>query len=361
MNIFTDSLDSKVPEFTPSNHNQVLAVNTDGTALEYITNTGLPTINNLVSGRILSNNGSNALWILNAQPDLTQFHSLIDGSVSVPTISPATDSTTGIYFQTQETNISINGTKQLGVTTSGINSSQVLSNNGFVSTNQGASNNLSLKNGTTSTTGFFCRESTSNCGIVCAGSTMINCLTTGSTINTSTTTPKIILTQTASNSDPQIQSNNDAAPKCGINISENNVSIVTEGNIASTFANGQINFYKPCIIQYEANPILSRTSTITASNTDNKNQKLNFTSADCIYILPTGLNDGQTYNLIPFKTAGAFACYIQVGTGATISTIIGGVKTNYTTAGTNIVLTEGYAYTCVYQSSITTWIVWRSS
>lgn len=360
---FTDPVEAGniLPPFNTTNANNILGVNTYGTQLEYKQNSLLPTINALVSGRILSNNGTNALWVLNPSYDLTQFHSLIDGSVSAPTLSPATDSTSGIYFTTQEVDIAISGVKQLGINTSGINSSQVLSNNGFVATNAGAVNNLSLKNGTTSTTGFFCRDSTQNCGVVCNGTNMINVLTTGSTIATSTTTPKIILTQTVSNSDPQIQSSTDTAPKCGINISENNVSIVTEGNIAATFANGQINFYKPCIIQYEANAIASRTGTITATNTDNKVQKLNYTSADCIYILPTGLNDGTRYELIPFKTAGAFACYIQVGTGATISTIIGGVKTNYSTAGTNIALTEGYAYNCIYQSSITAWIVWRSS
>jgi len=360
---FTDPVESAniLPPFTTTNANNILGVNTYGTQLEYKQNELLPTINGLVSGRILSNNGTNALWVLNPAPDLTQFHNLIDGSVSAPTLSQASDSTTGIYFNTQEVDVSIAGTKQLGITSSGINSSLMTSSNGYVHTGAPAFNNLSIKNGSTGTTGVFCRESTSNVGIICNGASAVNCLTTGTTITTQTTTPKIILTQTASNSDPQIQSNTDAAPKCGINISENNVSIVTEGNIAATFANGQINFYKPCIIQYEANVLASRTGTITATSTDNKVQKLNFTSADCIYILPTGLNDGTRYELIPFKTGGAFACYIQVGTGATISTIIGGVKTNYSTAGTNIALTEGYAYNCIYQSSITTWIVWRSS
>lgn len=421
---FTDPVESAniLPPFTTTNANNILGVNTNGTQLEYKQNELLPTINGLVSGRILSNNGTNALWVLNPAPDLTQFHNLIDGSVSAPTLSQASDSTTGIYFNTQEVDVSIAGTKQLGITSTGINSSLMTSSNGYVHTGAPAFNNLSIKNGSTGTTGVFCRESTSNVGIICNGASAINCLTTGTTITTQTTTPKIILTQTASTTDPQIQSSNDLAPKCGINILEGEIDCVIEGANALTLSNSTLQIYKsttvnsslyttgqilapsgtgsaggfsftgftgtglrynsglqmqvtsstiqqwgtniiymfqPVQISSEINPITSRTGTVTAANSDNKVQKLNYTSADCIYILPTGLNDGATTSLMPFKTSGAFNCYLQVGSGITITTLIGGVKTSYTSG--NIALTEGYIYTCIYQSSITQWYVWRSS
>lgn len=358
MNLYSPSEDSRIPEFTTDNHDQVLAVSSDGSTLQYVNNvTGLPTINNLVSGRILSNNGSNALWVLNPPQDLTQFHSLIDGTVSAPTMSRASDSTTGIYFQNQEVDVSIAGTNQLAISTSGIASSQVLSNNGFVSTNNGAVNNLSLKNGTTSDTGFFCRNSTQNCGIVCGGVNMLNVLTTGSTIATQTTTPKLILTQTVSNSDPQIQSSNDLAPKCGLNISENNVSIVTEANVASTFANGQINFYKPCIILYEQNPWTVQANSLTVSNTTNKVLKLNYTNND-VTLTMANTSDGHTIQIYPFKTANSFSCFLTPSSN-TISTYFGGVKTNVTSGTISII--EGYRYDCVFQSSITTWYITRSA
>lgn len=314
----------------------------------------------------VSGDGKSAGW-----NNITSVNKLNNGSVSNPIITNSSDATTGIYFQSNEVDVSITGVKQLGITSSGINTDRILLNTKgsltdpavkFAS-NMGiyqvsANNAINFTDGTGGSSISILQDGTKNVqfnNITCSS------ITGACTIGTSTTTPKLILTQTVSNSDPQIQSSTDTAPKCGLNISENNVSIVTEGNVAAIFANGQINIYKPAIIQYEANPITSRTGTITATNTDNKVQKLNFSSADCIYILPTGLNDGARFDLIPFKTSGTNNCYIQVGTGATISLIIGGVKTNQSLAGTNIQLTEGYCYSAIYQSSITTWIVWRSS
>jgi hypothetical protein len=355
---FTDPVESAniLPPFTTTNANNILGVNTNGTQLEYKQNELLPTINGLVSGRILSNNGTNALWVLNPAPDLTQFHNLIDGSVSAPTLSQASDSTTGIYFNTQEVDVSIAGTKQLGITSTGINSSLMTSSNGYVHTGAPAFNNLSIKNGSTGTTGVFCRESTSNVGIICNGASAVNCLTSGTTITTQTTTPKIILTQTASNSDPQIQSNTDAAPKCGINISENNVSMITEGNVAATFANGQIDLYKPTVIRYEQNPWSVQANNITASNTTSKILKLNYTSNDVTLTL-ANTSDGQIIIIYPFKTSGSFFCYLAPSSN-TISTYFSGAKTNYTSGTISII--EGYVYTCVFQSSISTWYISRS-
>jgi len=162
-------------------------------------------------------------------------------------------------------------------------------------------------------------------------------------------------------SNPNICANNtnDPNPKTGINLSNNLIQLITEGNIASSISNGTILLYKPVSILYEINPLTSRTGTVTATNTDNKIQKLNFSSADCIYILPTGLNDGTFYQLMPFKTSGTFNCYLQVGSSVTITTMIGGVKTSYTTG--NVQIYEGYIYNVVYQSSISQWYVWRSS
>jgi len=187
---------------------------------------------------------------------------------------------------------------------------------------------------------------------------MLNVLSTGSTILTQTTTPKLILTQTASNSDPQIQSSNsiDVVPKCGINISENNVSIVTEGNIASTFANGQINFYKPCVILYEHNPWNVQANNLTVSNNTNKVLKLNYTNNDVTLTLQN-TSDGHIIQIYPFKTANSFFCYLTPSSN-TISTYFGGLKTNVTSGTISII--EGYVYTCVYQASITTWYVSRS-
>lgn len=355
---FTDPAEASqiLPPFNDTNANNILGVNSVGTQLEYKQNSLLPTINALVSGRILSNNGTNALWVLDPQPDLTQFHSLIDGSAGAPTLSRASDSTTGIYFQNNEVDISIAGAQQLGITTTGINSTLMTSSNGYVHTGAPAFNNLSIKNGSTGTTGIFCRESTSNVGVICNGASAINCLTTGTTITTQTTTPKIILTQTASNSDPQIQSNNDAAPKCGINISENNVSMITEGNVAATFANGQIDLYKPTVIRYEQNPWSVQANNITASNTTSKILKLNYTSNDVTLTL-ANTSDGQTIIIYPFKTSGSFFCYLAPSSN-TISTYFSGAKTNYTSGTISII--EGYVYTCVFQSSISTWYINRS-
>jgi len=360
---FTDPVESAniLPPFTTTNANNILGVNTNGTQLEYKQNELLPTINGLVSGRILSNNGTNALWVLNPAPDLTQFHNLIDGSVSAPTLSQASDSTTGIYFNTQEVDVSIAGTKQLGITSTGINSSLMTSSNGYVHTGAPAFNNLSIKNGSTGTTGVFCRESTSNVGIICNGASAVNCLTSGTTIATQTTTPKIILSGTSSLTSPQIQSNTDGVPLGGINIAENQVQICNEGAQTANFTHTLITFDKFVSIKNECNVLASRTGTINANNTDNRVQKLNYTSADCIYVLVYGLRDGVRYELIPFKTSGSNNCYLQVGNGITISVLIGGVKTNYGVVGTNIALTEGYVYFVTYQDSIATWIVWRSS
>lgn len=179
------------------------------------------------------------------------------------------------------------------------------------------------------------------------------------TINGSITTQRLILNTSGTTSNPQIVSNDTIDPpnKSGINLSDNNCSIITEGNIASTFANGQINFYKPCIILYEQNPWNVQANSLTVSNTTSKVLKLNYTNNDVTLTL-ANTSDGHIIQVYPFKTtSGSFSCFLTPSSN-TISTYFGGVKTNVTSGTISII--EGYRYDCVFQSSINTWYVTRS-
>ena len=408
---FTDPVESAniLPPFTTTNANNILGVNTNGTQLEYKQNELLPTINGLVSGRILSNNGTNALWVLNPAPDLTQFHNLIDGSVSAPTLSQASDSTTGIYFNTQEVDVSIAGTKQLGITSTGINSSLMTSSNGYVHTGAPAYNNLSIKNGSTGTTGVFCRESTSNVGIICNGASAVNCLTTGTTITTQTTTPKLIVSGTATTTDPQIQSSNDTAPKGGINITENQVQIVNENTESASFTNAAITISRPLQIQPNSTTstpqILSTNSSSTGINMNGNTiyivsantNRMTFASGTTAvstssFIINTNASIGYQANTITADfTAGTQAgSFIVINPAANLTVTMGtttngtkikflcknntsrtitfsqsGTTIEYYSGGTvttgNLSATLNNIYEALYNSTNTTWYFWKTT